>query len=165
MSIYDCMDEFCKEEKLDDKNMYHCESCNQRVRATKKIQLWSNPIVLVIQLKRFIRMMRSTKDSRFVHFPITDLDISRMIADENKNDSKCYKYDLYSVINHVGSIDGGHYYSYCKDEDTDQWFKCNDEEVSALSNTVSNERNSIVTPSAYLLFYIRQDMLTKNTEQ
>lgn len=39
------------------------------------------------------------------------------------------KYNLFSVVNHHGSIDAGHYTSYIRlHEDT--WYKCNDEIIS-----------------------------------
>jgi ubiquitin C-terminal hydrolase len=158
MSIYDCMDMFCKEETLDEKNMWECEKCVKKVRAVKQMKMWSNPVIMVVQIKRF-GFLRSGKDSRFVHFPVTDFDIGKMISKENKDDSKCYKYDLYAVVNHTGSLNSGHYFTYCKDEDSNKWFKFDDNDVLPMPEIASIDRNAVVTSNAYLLFYIRKDML------
>ena len=158
MSIYDCAELFCKENILDADNKYGCEGCNTKVQAIKQMKVWSNPVILVIQIKRF-GIFRNNKDNRFVNFPVTDFDISSMISEENKDHSKCYKYDLYAVVNHSGSLNYGHYYSYCKDEDTNRWSKFNDDDVTPMPEVAHSERNAVVTPNAYLLFYIRKDMM------
>ena len=152
LTIYDCMAEYCKEEVLDENNLFTCEGCNKKVRAIKKLQVWSSPPVLVIQLKRF-GVTRISKDSRMVVYPATDLDISPMVSSVQKDDNKCYKYTLQCVVNHVGGMQGGHYFSYCKDEDSGKWFNFDDTSVTEMPSPLA------ITQSAYLLFYIRQDML------
>ena len=44
---------------------------------------------------------------------------------------KNIKYKLYAVIIHVGSIDAGHYYTYCKNGN--DWYELNDEKVSVIT--------------------------------
>lgn len=155
LTIQDCIKEFTKHEILDDKNLWKCEGCKQNVRAVKKLELWTCPIVLVIQLKRF-GITRVTKDSRLVHYPMTDLDLSEIVSPHlPQKDEQCFKYTLQCVVNHEGSLNSGHYYAYCKDEDHDKWFVFNDERVYEIP------KSYIITPHAYMLFYIRQDMIVK----
>lgn len=152
ITIDDCMDEYCKIETLDDQNLWLCEGCNRKVKAEKRIELWTCPPVLVIQLNRF-GIAKISKDGRFVKFPLENFDISPMISQIQHGTDKCNKYRLQCVINHTGNLNGGHYFTYCLDEDSNKWFIYNDENVSEIP------KSSIVTQYAYLLFYIREDMI------
>jgi len=154
VTIENCMHEFCKEEILDEKNLWLCEGCNQKVRGIKKIQLWTAPPVLVIQLKRF-NNARTQKDGRFVSYPMEHFDISSMISPVQSDTIKCNKYKLICVINHSGQLNNGHYYTYCLDADTDKWFEFNDINVNEISPSV------VKTSTAYLLFYIREDFINQ----
>ena len=64
------------------------------------------------------------------------------------------EYKLHGIINHTGSMNGGHYYSYVKSlkEDNktfdEQWLCCNDSRV----NNISNEE-AMSSQNAYMLFY------------
>jgi ubiquitin C-terminal hydrolase len=155
LTIDDCIREYCKEEKLDDQNLWFCEGCNRKVSAIKRLQLWTAPPVLVIQLKRF-GAERISKDSRLVKYPMEHFDVSQMISPSKLDPSGCYKYRLQCVINHTGGLNGGHYHSYCLDEDSGQWYKYDDNRVYIISN------NIIVSSTAYLLFYMREDMITES---
>lgn len=63
-------------------------------------------------------------------------------------------YKLYAIINHSGTINGGHYYSYIKnlkdDNKTfeDQWICCNDAQVVNIT-----EEDAMTSNNAYILFY------------
>lgn len=151
-TMEDCMNVFCREETLDHNNMWKCDSCKNMVPAKKQLLLWTNPVILVIQLKRF-GIDRRRKDIRFVDYPLTDLDVSSMMSPVYKDTTKCYKYDLYSVINHIGGIDGGHYYSFCLDEGSGNWYKYDDKNIEKIPI------NKVINNNAYILFYIRQDKL------
>ncbi|AYV85731.1 MAG: putative ubiquitin-specific protease [Satyrvirus sp.] len=151
ITIDDCIQEYFKEEALDEKNLWSCEGCNNKVKGIKKLQLWSVPPILVIQFKRF-GAERIFKDSRLVKYPLEHFDISSVVSSVQKSETKCYKYTLQCVINHTGSLHNGHYYTYCRDEDTGKWFEFNDGSVDEISSSV------IVTHNAYILFYIREDM-------
>lgn len=51
---------------------------------------------------------------------------------------------------HIGnSSTAGHYYSYCKKENT--WYKCNDKIVEEIKS------NEYISNEAYILFYERND--------
>lgn len=177
LTLDDCLQDYCKEEVLDENNLYHCEGCKKHVPATKILQLWTCPVVLVIHLARFIveqpkemRPLQSDllnihenmgntihmfKNNRFVKFPLEHLDISSMISSINYNPNNCYKYTLQCVVNHVGGIHNGHYYTYCKDEDSNRWFNFNDERVHEIKEC------DVVTENAYILFYLREDMINQ----
>lgn len=152
LTIQDCMHDYFKEETLDEKNLWMCEGCNKKVCGIKKLQLWTGPPILVIQLKRFGNT-RNSKDNRLVKYPTEHFDISSVMSSVQFEPSKCFKYRLQCVINHTGSLNSGHYYTYCLDEDSGKWYEFNDHLVSEI------DKNRIVTNTAYLLFYIREDMI------
>jgi ubiquitin carboxyl-terminal hydrolase 4/11/15 len=119
------------------------------VNAARKIYFWENPKVLVILLKRF-DYARHFKISNRINFPIKDLDLTQYTSCLNKN--KIYnKYNLFAVSNHIGNMFGGHYYSYCKNNDG--WYEFNDEKISKICSFEDNDIDKIVTQNAYLLFY------------
>lgn len=69
---------------------------------------------------------------------------------ENMVKSSNYKYSrfrLIAVSNHYGTMDGGHYTAYCKNEDLNKWFKFDD------CNVVELTGNEVRSPNAYILFY------------
>ena len=111
-------------------------------------------MILVIQFKRFNKNYnRTMKDSRCIMYPMDDLDVSNIISPIQYNANKCYKYSLQCVINHYGELTGGHYFTYCKDENSKRWFSFNDDRIIEINPI------SVVTPNAYMLFYIKSDMI------
>ncbi|GLE05681.1 hypothetical protein PINS_up014721 [Pythium insidiosum] len=80
--------------------------------------------------------------------------VRRGYTNTNLDQARCLetKYDLYGVVNHQGALGGGHYTAYAKNFLDDQWYYYDDERVRVV------EESKVVTPSAYLLFYVRSDM-------
>lgn len=153
-TIYDCLNNNFKEEILDEKNLWKCDSCNNSVKAKKTYELWSPPPVLVIQLKRFSHT--GSKNTSFIDYPIENLDLEKYLSSTRRN----YfvgktKYNLVSVVCHSGGLNGGHYIAY--GNDNNKWFNFNDSYVSEIRDT--NIRSTIVTSNAYILFYCRNDIV------
>ena len=63
-----------------------------------------------------------------------------------KEDSILAYYNLYGVSNHYGTLDGGHYTSFCKPRDEKIWYEFDDQNVTKLTVPVNSS-------AAYLLFY------------
>lgn len=53
ITLADCLTEFTKEERLGEDDMWYCGNCKEHKQATKKVELWKVPDVLVFALKRF----------------------------------------------------------------------------------------------------------------
>jgi ubiquitin C-terminal hydrolase len=51
--LYDCLEEFKKSEVLDEDNKWFCSKCKEHVQASKSLEIYRVPPVLVISLKRF----------------------------------------------------------------------------------------------------------------
>jgi ubiquitin C-terminal hydrolase len=144
-SLEDCLEEYCKQEKLDDDNKWFCPKCNKKLNALKQISIWKCPKILVISLKRFQKAKAGRiKIENFVSFPFA-LEMKKYIT--KLNISEHTTYELNAVVNHVGGLSGGHYYCYAKNNYSQKFYEFNDTSVSLLEN------NKIVTENAYLLYY------------
>ena len=140
--------EFSKEEKLDRDNLYKCEQCHQESEANKKIEIYHVPKILIIHLKRF---NNNKKINTFIEYPLTDLDISNYVQSKDN----ISKYDLFGVINHFGSIEYGHYTSYCFNYHDNIWYEFNDRIVNKIPK--EKEKDIIVNKGGYILFYRAKD--------
>lgn len=141
-SLIDCFEHYVAGEILDGENAWYDEEIKQKISIRKKIQFWSFPNILVIDLKRF--NSKNQKNQLLVTFPLENLDLSNYVIGYKKSS---YQYDLYGVCNHSGGVLGGHYTSYVKNANG-IWYHFNDTSVSEI---VVNE--SIISPKAYCLFY------------
>ncbi|KAJ5988104.1 hypothetical protein N7481_003314 [Penicillium waksmanii] len=152
VSLDECLDEFGKEEILEEQESWFCPRCKTHTRAKKKFDLWSTPDVLVVHLKRFciINRYRRMKLDTLVDFPLEELDLSKYIT--GPDDGKPMKYDLIGVDNHSGSMNGGHYTAYCKNFEDGRWYDFNDSSVY----DIDNNKARVVSSRAYLLFYRRR---------
>ncbi|KFQ22701.1 Ubiquitin carboxyl-terminal hydrolase 8 [Merops nubicus] len=144
-TLQECLRLFSKEEKLTDNNRFYCSHCKTRRDSLKKIEIWKLPPVLLVHLKRFSYDGRwKQKLQTSVDFPLETLDLSQYVIGP-KNNLK--RYNLFSVSNHYGGLDGGHYTAYCKNASKQRWFKFDDHEVSEIS------ASSVKSSAAYILFY------------
>ncbi|KAJ8475633.1 hypothetical protein OPV22_019360 [Ensete ventricosum] len=147
LSLYTCLDAFLREEPLVPEDMWYCPRCKEQRQASKKLDLWRLPEVLVIHLKRF-SFSRSTKHKleTFVNFPIHDLDLTNYVA-HKKGSPQIY--ELYALSNHYGSMASGHYTAHIKLLDENRWYNFDDSHISPI-----NEED-VKSAAAYVLFYRR----------
>lgn len=89
----------------------YCPKCQKHRQASKKLDLWRLPDILVIHLKRFSysRFLKSKLET-YVDFPIDDLDLSTYIS--HKDSQLSHRYVLYATSNHYGGMGGGHYTAF-----------------------------------------------------
>jgi hypothetical protein len=145
------LDLYLKIDILDGENQWYCEKCKEHVDATRKIDIWIVPPILIIHLKRFKYDdygQRGSKNNQTLEYPLEQWDISKFVLGQG-TDVPCY--DMYAVSNHLGGLGGGHYTAYCKNRFNEEWYEYNDSTCRMLENTKEVERNS----TAYLLFYNR----------
>ncbi|KAE8692978.1 Ubiquitin carboxyl-terminal hydrolase 8 [Hibiscus syriacus] len=147
VSLYKCLQAFLMEEPLGPEDMWYCPGCKEHRQASKKLDLWRLPEILVIHLKRFsYNRFLKNKLETFVDFPIDDLDLSDYIGSRNSKLSN--RYMLYAVSNHYGSMGGGHYTAFVH-HGGGQWYEFDDSHVYPIG------QEKIKTSAAYLLFYRR----------
>lgn len=91
----------------------YCPDCKEHRQASKKLDLWRLPEILVVHLKRFSysRFLKNKLET-FVNFPVHDLDLATYVA--STSEPQGYVYELYAISNHYGSMGGGHYTAYAK---------------------------------------------------
>ena len=162
LDIYDCLNLFRSEERLQEDNMWYCSNCKKHQMAFKKIDIYKEPLYLIIQLKRFKQNNYSYsssifeglyggdgKNSTFIDFPIKNLDLSKFVIREDKPNKILY--DLFAVTNHFGGASFGHYTADCKNNGS--WFNFNDSSVMRIQ-----DERTIVNSSAYILFYKKKNI-------
>ena len=124
-NLNDSLQKMIMPEKIDD---FKCSNCNKNVTISKRTSLCDLPNVLVIHLKRFYmnyEMERVEKINSRFEFPfqinlkefcIEDI-ISQITENKLENEDiymkedEYYNYILKGINIHMGSADGGHYFS------------------------------------------------------
>jgi len=159
-TLTDCIDNFFNITIIND---WKCEKCNNHESrnnsdqdklssgCTKKLNIWSLPNYLIIQLKRFDN--NGNKIHNFVDFPIDELDLTKYIC-PIKKDANNYIYSLYAVNYHGGNRHTGHYWSSVKSLDN-IWYLFNDGNISTY-HINTDLKSQLVTSDAYILFYHRK---------
>ncbi|XP_006238003.1 ubiquitin carboxyl-terminal hydrolase 45 isoform X3 [Rattus norvegicus] len=134
-SVQSCLYQFTSMELLMGNNKLLCEDCTEKKRkcqketssaerkaggvytnARKQLLISAVPAILILHLKRFHQAGLSLrKVNRHVDFPLT-LDLAPFCAATCKNISVGEKvlYGLYGIVEHSGSMRGGHYTAYVK---------------------------------------------------
>lgn len=130
-SIQSCLNGFTLTELMTGSNKVCCEACTERINgkdgksvntnATKQFLISSPPAVLILHLKRFQVGPRGMlrKITKSVSFPFV-LDIAPFCGSRVKKlpnvkpGQKKLLYSLYGVVEHSGTMHGGHYVAYVK---------------------------------------------------
>lgn len=149
-TLLDCFRHFTTKETLSDDDLWMCPKCKKLMKATKKIDLWLLPKILIVQLKRFnyTRYYRDKLDL-LVDCPLRDLDLSHFVLNTAEKDRA--KYDLIAVSNHMGGLGGGHYTAYAKNNNDGRWHSFDDSYVSDISE------DNVISKSAYVLIYQQKE--------
>ena len=146
ITLGDCLKNFSKEEKLEAGNEWYCPKCKKHTLATKKMELYYLPKILIICFKRFMReSYRWRKNEQLVDFPLNNLNMGDYMIGPDKDHSK---YNLFAVSQHYGSTAFGHYTAVCKN--FNKWYSYNDSSVHPCSE------NDARSSAAYVLFYRRE---------
>ena len=139
-TIYDSFDLFTKPQILDGENKWKYDKDGKYYDIEKSLLVWRFPNILIIHFKRFDN--NGNKINNNVDFPINNLDLRKYCCGYDKKNSL---FSLYGVCNHIGTINSGHYYSYCKHNG--DWYNYDDDNISKISES------NIVSKNAYCLFY------------
>jgi len=170
VTLNECIESFTTLEKLGEDNIWYCSVCKKHQMATKKIDLWKLPTILVFHLKRFFqsdRYIRFKCDYR-VTFPYRvgeTLDMSNYVLPQARHvPDFSPKYECFAASKHVGSLAGGHYTAQvkCRVKDADgnvssRWHHFNDRFVHP------DDDSPVDTNEAYLLFYEVKRSSTERT--
>ncbi|CAI4232242.1 unnamed protein product [Auanema sp. JU1783] len=165
-TLEDMLEMFSETERLKPEESWYCNKCRDHVEATKKLELFRLPPILIIQLKRFVytssyhTMHRRSKDERRVVYPLEGLDMTSYLSDTSSTHLSTI-YDLVGVVCHSGSSFFGHYISMGRLTS----FDTTDTEIGWRSfddSVVTNQPISAVqSDDAYLLFYKQRGNATR----
>ncbi|KAG8444735.1 hypothetical protein GDO86_009779 [Hymenochirus boettgeri] len=187
-SVQSCLYQFTSVELLMGNNKLLCENCAQiqqknikksnsaekrqesvYTNARKQLLISAAPANLILHLKRFYQNgLTLRKINRHVDFPLI-LDLAPFCSANCKNvlKEKSVLYSLYGIVEHSGSMRGGHYAAYVKIRTpfrkliennnnssgiteslgSSQWVYVSDTHVQMVSES------RVLTAQAYILFY------------
>ncbi|KAJ8367869.1 hypothetical protein SKAU_G00078970 [Synaphobranchus kaupii] len=81
ISLDSCLRAFTSEEELGEDELYYCSKCHAHRLATKKLDLWRLPPILIVHLKRFQFVNgRWIKSQKIVKFPREKFDPSAFLV-------------------------------------------------------------------------------------
>ncbi|GAB5585637.1 hypothetical protein Unana1_00537 [Umbelopsis nana] len=145
-SVVRAMDEFTNFHQMKEDNKYHCESCDDKVAARKRLSIYKAPRTLTVHLKRFsFKNGHINKIDKMVTYK-EQLDIRPYMTDGQQQNVQGM-YNLVAMVVHSGTTThSGHYVAYVKSSNG-MWYCMNDASVQQVSTqTVLNQK-------AYILFY------------
>ena len=205
-SLNESLEKMILPEKIGD---FNCESCKNKVTITKRTTLADLPNVLIVHLRRFwmnydYDQFRTEKINSSFTFP-TEINLKRFCLEDLMSQNEVYEtdeiyykedeyyeYTLKGVTVHIGTADGGHYFSFINinrekeqlDNSDGTWLKFNDSRVTKFdakdipeecfggTKEIEEGRSYEKMQNAYLLIYerklknpIRYVHLTPNTTQ
>lgn len=140
-TIFDCLDEFIKDEELTGENKWHNDKTNEYLDVKKNTIFWNLPDILIINLKRY------GNNNRKIHTLVTtefeNVNFSKYISGYNP---ASYIYNLYGTAIHSGGTQGGHYTCNIKNANG-KWYNINDKLIREI-----NEKD-VINQHTYCLFY------------
>jgi len=150
-TLYACMKEFITNEFIQG---YSCAKCRKKNTSLKRTTIWKQPETLIMQFKRFVYDQygdrKAVKDK--VAFPLDSMNLDTFMHERSSDIGGRYK--LYGVVNHLGTLDSGHYIAFVYNEHLKCWLKYNDSKISKISDKdmIDFARGSA---EPYILFYKR----------
>jgi hypothetical protein len=151
INLYDCLLNFSNPEDLSGSDQVFCEKCKVKCDGKMNYKIKDPPNILIFLLKRFKYSFVGSKITTPVRFPL-ELNLDKFLVGYMKEKPKGCSYSLNGMIQHSGSIGGGHYIAYCKNYKNNSWYCYNDSTVKPVS-----EQNVLRT-EAYVLVYSRNKL-------
>ncbi|XP_053566543.1 ubiquitin carboxyl-terminal hydrolase 45 [Bombina bombina] len=167
-SIQSCLYQFTTVELLMGNNKLLCEICTENrlkyqrkttsygdkqesvyTNARKQLLISAAPANLILHLKRFYQNgLTLRKINRHVDFPfILDLAPFCSASCKNVKEDKSVLYSLYGIVEHSGSMRGGHYAAYVKIR---MPFKRKNENVACLKSPIGIKERAGATSSQWV---------------
>eukprot|EP00028_Trichosphaerium_sp_Am-I-7-wt_P008963 CAMPEP_0168527916 /NCGR_PEP_ID=MMETSP0405-20121227/12916_1 /TAXON_ID=498012 /ORGANISM="Trichosphaerium sp, Strain Am-I-7 wt" /LENGTH=621 /DNA_ID=CAMNT_0008551177 /DNA_START=432 /DNA_END=2297 /DNA_ORIENTATION=- len=159
--LIDLLHGFCCPDELVGRDKYLCEKCKKYSEARKEFAIAKVPQVLTVHVKRFkYDSYFGSKLSDHISFPLNNLNLAPFCTRELVKDSSLSTlYNCVGVINHRGSLNGGHYVAYCRNRVSNKWYEYDDSHVREVS------AREVENVEAYVLVYVRKDSATKLDER
>ena len=147
INIYDLLKEYFRQEEIDFETK--CEKCQKKLKHKKEIKISRPPKILILSFQRIdLANQNQKKNECVVTFPKI-LSMGNFIERGIGEDINPV-YELFAVINHQGTVDFGHYFSYVNFYQKGDWYEFNDSSVKYIGKNIES------FPYAYGLFYIKK---------
>ena len=171
VTLEECIRMFETPEKLNENDMWYCPTCKAHKQAVKTMTIWRLPRVLVFHLKRFLCMKSKSKFHSFQNYnekldtlvksPMEGLTLYKYMDEESpfKEADGNVEYKMFGTVDHMGTLNSGHYIAYAKAGKSNNWLCFNDSHVS------KTDEKDVVSDKNYVLFYIRQDKKEEEKEK
>ncbi|KAK6290894.1 hypothetical protein J4Q44_G00387060 [Coregonus suidteri] len=138
-SVKDGFKELFKSSTVSGENQIYCDECEKKADATIECKIEHHPENLTLLLKRF----------EFDYYSMSYVKINCCVDVPHTLQTEKCEYELYAIVDHFGSLRGGHYTAKIKSFDDDNWYEFNDSYVTKLQPAPLIESSW----SAYLLVY------------
>ncbi|XP_068443881.1 ubiquitin carboxyl-terminal hydrolase 47-like isoform X2 [Clinocottus analis] len=135
-------------------NMVHCNDCKEKREAESGCQMVVFPLILTLLLKRFELDYNTKTDVK----SSCSVDVPRALQTQETG------YDLYGMVNHTGSLRGGHYTATILYDDN-TWYGFDDTSVHEVEKQPFAETGTYNSSAAYLLVYRASKSPTDEDEQ
>ena len=146
IDIVDLLKIYFKEEIVDFETK--CEACQHIEKHKKLLKISRPPEILILSFQRIDETTQKKNDCQII-FPINDtLKLYDFIDHDIGFDQESH-YKLFSIVNHIGSMNGGHYFTYIRPLESQKWYEFNDSSVRQI------QLHTSVYQTAYALFYIK----------
>jgi len=162
LELSDCLDAFVAPEFLGDGNKVYCSKCKSQQRVRKQIDIWREPDILIVHIKRF-QFNGTCFEKLGQHIePPEEFDLGKWIAKRDEYVVEGAIYTLYGIATHHGGLSGGHYFSTCANSAGDEttWYKFNDTVVTKYTPEEFKAASS--HRQGYVLFYRKQNLSASN---
>ncbi|XP_005755775.1 ubiquitin carboxyl-terminal hydrolase 26-like [Pundamilia nyererei] len=136
------LEAFFELQQVSGDDQIYCSRCDEKQNANIKWEITQHPDVLTLLLKRFTF---DYKLRRYVKLHCK-ADVPQTLHIEK------YTYELYAVVNHFGSLTGGHYTAEIKSYENGQWYCFDDGRVKSVKLFLAKE-NPLSSSTAYILLY------------
>ena len=125
---------------------WKCDNCKNYCKYTKSFKLWKVPNVLIFLIKRYD--INNRKNNKPIDIN-THINIKNgcILSDKDLDVS----YNINSIAMHIGNLDGGHYFSICKNDENDKFIMYDDLNIKVFNkdnNDFLNKNNN-----AYMIVY------------
>lgn len=144
-SLYDCIRNFLLPEQLGLNGQWFCDNCDGYTNATKNLNLYQLPKILILQLKRFTYdLTNDMKITTKIDVQET-LNFQQFVKKNGINPSTIY--NLMAVLAHTGTLTNGHCTTYARHLNNLTWYHFDDSFVRPVT------LNEVLKSDIYVLVY------------
>jgi hypothetical protein len=126
---------------------YNCEKCKSKQKAIRTHAISKTPNVMIITLKRFTNFGAKVRGR--VDWDLNNVDLAPLLAFSSPFGDGAPQYETYAVVEHHGSMGGGHYIMYGRGAD-DIWFEYDDSRVKRV------QTDYVISADSYVIFMARK---------